>query len=161
LDPGVAFAAADEEPVAATLATLSPAAASWRALARAQLLEMQTFLSGYLLSAQGDRVLLGHGVEGRFPFLDHRLIECAARLPDVAKLRGLRDKRILRALGARLLPPVIAQRGKFPYRAPVVAGLVGPGAVEWAREALLPTAVRQAGLFDAAKVKLLVDKLAR
>ncbi|MBS2031447.1 MAG: asparagine synthase (glutamine-hydrolyzing) [Deltaproteobacteria bacterium] len=161
LEPGVAFAAADEDPASSAELAFPTRALGFRALARAQVLEMQTFLSGYLLSAQGDRVLLGHGVEGRFPFLDHRLMQCAARLPDTAKLRGLRDKRILRRIGRRLLPPVLAQRGKFPYRAPVVSGLVGPNAVDWAREALQPSAIRQAGLFDANKVKLLVDKLAR
>jgi asparagine synthase (glutamine-hydrolysing) len=39
-------------------------------------------MQGYLLRAQGDRVLMGHAVEGRFPYLDHQLIELAARVPD-------------------------------------------------------------------------------
>ena len=49
--------------------------ARWGTVARAQYLEMTTFLAGYLLSSQGDRMLMGHSVEGRFPFLDHRLAE--------------------------------------------------------------------------------------
>ncbi len=59
---------------------------------RAQYLEIITFLTGYLLHSQGDRMLMGNSVEGRFPFLDHRIAEFAARLPDGAKLSGLREK---------------------------------------------------------------------
>src|SRR6185436_20861375 len=53
----------------------------WSALNRAAYLEMTTLLSTYLLSSQGDRMAMAHGVEGRFPFLDHRLFEFSAALP--------------------------------------------------------------------------------
>ena len=48
---------------------------SWDLLSRAQWLESKMFLSGYLLSSQGDRVSMAHSVEGRYPFLDHRVVE--------------------------------------------------------------------------------------
>ena len=44
-------------------------------LQKNQFLEMKTLLSGYLLSSQGDRSSLAHGVEGRYPYLDHRVVE--------------------------------------------------------------------------------------
>ena len=73
-------------------------------LARAQYLEIATFLEGYLLHAQGDRMLMGHSIEGRFPFLDYRVAEFAARLPDSLRLRGLQEKYALRRAVARYLP---------------------------------------------------------
>ena len=47
----------------------------WHPLSQAQYLETAHLLPGYILSAQGDRMSMAHGVEGRFPFLDHRLVE--------------------------------------------------------------------------------------
>src|SRR5207249_244183 len=61
----------------------------WGPLERGQYLESAIFLSQYLLSSQGDRMGMAHSVEGRFPFLDHRLVEFCNRLPSRLKLRGL------------------------------------------------------------------------
>ncbi len=53
----------------------------WTPLAQAQYLESTLFLSNYLLSSQGDRMAMANSIEGRFPFLDHRVVELAARMP--------------------------------------------------------------------------------
>ena len=53
----------------------------WDGFSQAQHLEASMLLPGYILSSQGDRVAMAHGVEGRFPFLDHRVVEFAAGLP--------------------------------------------------------------------------------
>ena len=71
-------AVSEHDHVAALEAGLSPSARSLRPLARAQYLEIRTLLSQYLLSTQGDRMLMANSVEGRFPFLDHRLAEFRA-----------------------------------------------------------------------------------
>ena len=76
-------------------------------LGKAQYLEITTFLEGYLLHSQGDRMLMGHSIEGRFPFLDYRVAELAARLPDRMRLRGLEEKHVLRRAVAPLLPPEV------------------------------------------------------
>ena len=55
--------------------------AQWNSLAQDQHIEVQTLLSGYLLSSQGDRMLMAHSVEGRFPFLDEGVIALANSLP--------------------------------------------------------------------------------
>ncbi len=100
-------------------ASLPAGFSDWHWLARAQYLEITTFMSAYLLSSQGDRVLMGHGVEGRFPFLDHRLIELMNSFPPSFKMRGLQqDKVILRAVARKLLPASVATRLKVPYRTP-------------------------------------------
>ena len=84
------------DPVADLLASLPAEFADWRPLARAQYLELAQLLPGYILSSQGDRVSMAHAVEGRFPFLDHRVVEFAAVLPPRLKLRGLVEKYLLR-----------------------------------------------------------------
>lgn len=148
------------DPVAALLDQIPSRVRSWRPLARAQYLEIQTLLSEYLLTSQGDRMLMANSVEGRFPFLDHRVAEFAARLPDSFKLRGLTEKLILRRLARSRVPPEVWTRTKFPYRAPIAEGLTGPRAPAWARELLTREAVDAVGVFDGAKVERLLAKLA-
>lgn len=155
--PDFAAAVADEDPVATVIATMPDRARRWRPLARAQWLEMHTLLAGNLLGAQGDRMLMGGSVEGRFPFLDHRLIDFAARLPDGLKLRGLAGKWVLQRYAAGKIPPAVLARPKFPYRAPPVCA--GAAAPSWARELLAPEAIRKVGIFDPDKVRRLVAKL--
>ena len=148
------------DPVAALLATVPADFSRWRPLARAQHLEMTTLLSGYLLSAQGDRMLMGNSVEGRFPFLDHRVLDLAARLPDAVKLRVLNEKYVMKRLAASLVPPAVLARRKQPYRAPIAETLTGTEAPAWTREALDPEAVEAVGVFDPCKTRKLIDKLA-
>jgi asparagine synthase (glutamine-hydrolysing) len=148
-----------EDPIASLVRSLPPRVHGWRPLARAQYIEMETLLSGYLLAAQGDRMLMANGVEGRFPFLDHRLIEYAARLPDKLKLRRLCEKYVLREYARRWLPAHVLERPKFPYRAPIAGALVGPSAPGWSAEAFAPESVRELGVFDPEKVLRLVSKL--
>ncbi|MGH7615866.1 MAG: asparagine synthase (glutamine-hydrolyzing), partial [Gemmatimonadaceae bacterium] len=87
---GMRAALAGEDVMADLRASLPPAFARWSPLNRAAYLEMRTLLSPYLLSSQGDRMAMAHGIEGRFPFLDHRVFELAAALPTSSKLLGLK-----------------------------------------------------------------------
>src|SRR5690606_25513880 len=67
---------------------LPDAFSRWHPLHQAQYLETRFLLPGYILSSQGDRMAMAHGIEGRFPFLDYRLVEFAAALPPEMKLKG-------------------------------------------------------------------------
>jgi asparagine synthase (glutamine-hydrolysing) len=127
-------------------------------LGRAQDLEIRTFLQGYLLHSQGDRMLMAHSVEGRFPFLDHRLLEFAARLPDSYRLSGLREKWVLRRAVADLLPEEIGKREKRPYRAPILASFFGRGAPDWPMELLSEESLADSGLLDPVPVRRLLQK---
>jgi asparagine synthase (glutamine-hydrolysing) len=91
---------------------------SWGPVSKAQYLEMTLFLPGYLLSSQGDRMLMGNTVEGRFPFLDHRLCDWLSTIPASVKMESLVEKQLLRKSVADLLPAEITNREKQPYRAP-------------------------------------------
>ena len=86
---------------------------------------MRTLLSGYLLSSQGDRMLMGHSVEGRFPFLDADVVELANSLPSSAKLCGLDEKHVLKQAAVGLVPEEILARTKQPYRSPDALSFVG------------------------------------
>ena len=132
---------------------------SWNVLERAQYLEVTTFLSPYLLSSQGDRVAMAHSVEGRFPFLDYRVVEFCGRLPEKFKLPALRDKYLLRKLGRKLLPDEICNRPKKPYRAPIHRSFFNPRAAAYVRELLSERALREAGLFHPDAVTRLVAKV--
>ncbi len=146
-------------PIEAMLSTVPPEVRGWKPMARAQYLEFHTLLSGYLLSAQGDRMLMSNSVEGRFPFLDHRLIELSATLPQRFKLNGLDEKFILKRLAKGRVPATVLSRTKFPYRAPVAEALVGPSAPGWSQELLSQGAVDAGGVFEGAKVEKLIAKL--
>ncbi|MBK6779529.1 MAG: asparagine synthase (glutamine-hydrolyzing) [Gemmatimonadetes bacterium] len=155
-----AFRAAVEsaDPLVELRATLPAGFTGWSAMNRAAWLELETLLAGYLLAAQGDRMSLAFGVEGRYPFLDHRLFAFAAALPESAKLRGLRDKRLLRAWARTMLPAAAAERPKQPYRSPDAQAFFAPGAPGWIDEALSPEALATVGLFAPAAVAGLVRR---
>jgi asparagine synthase (glutamine-hydrolysing) len=150
--PEVAAEIGDGASLERLRAELPPAFGEWSNLERAAWLEIATLLEPYLLSAQGDRVAMAHGVEGRFPFLDHRVFAHAARLPAERKLAEMRDKVALREVAADLLPPAIAARPKRPYRAPEVAPFFAPDAPDWVEELLSPAALAETGIWDRQRV---------
>ncbi len=150
---------AETMPEHAVAALLPAAFADWRALARDQYIEARTLMSGYLLGAQGDRMSMAHSVEGRYPFLDHRLIEFAGRLPERCKLRGLREKWLLKHAMRGVLPDTILNRTKQPYRAPDSASFfTGDTMASEVSRYLDDDAIAASGLFDRVAVRALVEK---
>ncbi|RWK61766.1 asparagine synthase (glutamine-hydrolyzing) [Mesorhizobium sp.] len=130
----------------------------WHPLHQAQFLETSFLLPGYILSSQGDRMAMAHGIEGRFPFLDPRLVEFAGRLPPEMKLKGLVEKHILRKAAKHLLPSAIRERTKQPYRAPEARSFVGAGELDYVRDALSEASIAAGGLFNAKAVANLHEK---
>ncbi|MBD3306531.1 asparagine synthase (glutamine-hydrolyzing) [candidate division KSB3 bacterium] len=80
--------------------------------------DVMTYLPGDLL-VKVDRMTMAHSLEGRSPFLDHRLMEFAAALPAHFKLRGTRLKFLLKQVGERWLPPEILKRTKQGFGVPI------------------------------------------
>jgi asparagine synthase (glutamine-hydrolysing) len=150
----------DAEHPLGRLAELAPRPdASWSPLARDQYVEAHTLLTGYLLHAQGDRVAMAASIEGRYPFLDHRLIEFAGGLPARWKIRGLKEKYVFRRAVRSWLPADIVWRTKQPYRAADSECFFPEGkALEYVAEALSPANVRAAGYFQAEAVERLTEK---
>jgi asparagine synthase (glutamine-hydrolysing) len=142
-------------------AALPPQMARWHAFNRSEYLEARTLLPSYLLSAQGDRMLMASSVEGRFPFLDHRLIDFARALHPSYKMHVLREKHLLKEAMRERLPPSISARHKQPYRAPDAAAFLGPQAPEYVSDLMGKKAIAGYGYFDPEKVGRLVAKLER
>ncbi len=157
--PALRARAAGVDVSARLLASLPPAFGRWPFLAQDQYLEVRTLLSGYLLSAQGDRMLMAHSVEGRFPFLDVDLVELANALPPDFKLRGLDEKHILKRAAQGLVPDAIIGRAKQPYRAPDALAFTGSDAPDWVAEILDERAVAEGGVFDPMGVERLWRKV--
>ncbi|WP_136660450.1 asparagine synthase (glutamine-hydrolyzing) [Nitratireductor sp. XY-223] len=130
----------------------------WHPLSQSQYLEAAFLLPGYILSSQGDRMSMAHSVEGRYPFLDHRLVEFAARIPPQMKLRALREKHILRKAVEDILPQSISNRPKQPYRAPDSQCFTAAAAPAYVEERLSRTAIEEGGYFDAGAVEKLLAK---
>ncbi|GAP10760.1 asparagine synthase [Bellilinea caldifistulae] len=130
----------------------------WSHLAQAQYLEVVTFMSPYLLSSQGDRPAMAHSVEGRFPFLDYRLVEFCNRLPDGYKLRGLNEKYLLRKFASGFLPPEIWKRKKKPYRAPIKSSFFSNHQPEYLADLVSEENLQKSDLFNKLAVKKLFLK---
>ena len=130
----------------------------WPHFSQAEFLEAKYLLPGYILSAQGDRMAMAHSVEGRYPFLDYRVVEFAAKLPERLKMKVLNQKYLLRKAFAGMIPASITRRPKQPYRAPDGKSFFGLTAPEYAHEVLSPHAVAQQGIFDSGAVNTLANK---
>jgi asparagine synthase (glutamine-hydrolysing) len=156
--PEIADAVASVDPLARLRGSLPAAFDGWAPLERAAHLELTTLLGDHLLAAQGDRVAMAHGVEGRYPFLDHRVHAYAAALPAERKLDGEHDKVALREVAERLLPASIAARRKQPYKAPDIAPFFAETPPAWVDEALDPDALRAVGIFAPDRVAGLVRR---
>jgi len=130
----------------------------WSALNQAAYLEMTTRLSPYVLGTCGDRMTMAHGVEGRYPFLDHRLFEFAAALPTGSRLRGLRDKEVLRRWASRILPEQ-ANGDRTPrYRAPDAHSVFLSSSSSLIVNHLGSEAIRRVGIFAEAPVNDFVQR---
>jgi asparagine synthase (glutamine-hydrolysing) len=150
---------AGSESFAAIERTLPTRIREWAPLNRDQYIEAHTLMSGYLLSSQGDRMAMASSIEGRFPYLDHRVIEFANRLPPRLKMRGLNEKYILKEAMRELLPASIYRRSKQPYRAPDSQSFFEDGRpVDYVAELFAERRVRELGFLDAAAVGKLYEK---
>jgi asparagine synthase (glutamine-hydrolysing) len=98
-----------------------------------------------------DRASMAHGLEVRSPFLDHRLVEFCAGLPNGLKLRRFTGKHVLRRFASGLVPQSVLRRRKAGFNAPVSHWLAGP----WkslASQAFSPDKLEAAGVLDSNAV---------
>ena len=148
----------DYDPVEELSGLLPGQFSRWSSLAKAQWLEINIFMSEYLLSSQGDRMAMANSVEGRYPFLDHRIIEFAAQLPPDLKLHGLTEKFILKKMMKGRLPDTIVNRPKQAYRAPITSTFV-KNKPEYFHNILSEEHIREAGIFNPENIARLLKKL--
>ena len=118
-------------------------------------LDLRTYMGDDIL-VKVDRASMAVSLEVRVPFLDHRLVELATRMPLKFKLQGRQGKAILKSAMKSRLPSAVTSRGKKGFGMPVAHWLRGP----W-RGLLLDTlsqgAAGRSGLFDQRVVDALID----
>lgn len=140
-------------------ATLPGEIGNWHAFNRGQYIESKTLMAGYLLSSQGDRMLMQNSIEGRFPYLDHRVIEFANALHPSFKMKVLREKYLLKEAMKQRIPKAILDRHKQPYRAPDANCFRNTDKAAFVDELLTHESIRRAGIFDPLKVSMLYKKV--
>jgi len=160
LQPGLRQLLASTRPDQDLIARMPAGHKQWDTVSRAQWLEFTTLLPGYILSAQGDRMLMGNSVEGRFPFLDRAVMDLANSFPACHKLLALDEKHILKREFADLVPESILRRPKQPYRAPDASNFFKGPVPEWLPDLVSKRALQEAGIFDANAVTSLFVKCA-
>jgi asparagine synthase (glutamine-hydrolysing) len=101
---------------------------------------------------------LAHGVEGRYPFLDHRVFEFVSALPTGSRLRGLHGKEVLHRWASRILPRQLAADARQGRRPPEAQSFFLPTSPSWIGDHLTPEALRRVGIFSPAAVGGLVRR---
>jgi len=124
----------------------------WHPFNRSLYVGLRTHLPGLLLSHGSDRIAMHSSVETRYPFLDEDVVDYLAKLHPRWKLRGFREKYLLRLVAERWLPPEAAWRTKKMFQAPfdVLCAEPVPSSVE---QLLSEEALKRTGYFDAAAVR--------
>lgn len=149
----------DYNPIAEVEEKLESKLSGYDYLTKAQWLEIHLFMSGYLLSSQGDRMGMANSIEGRYPFLDHRVIEfCMALHPDL-KLYGLNEKYLLKKMMKDRLPDAILNRSKQAYRAPIRSLFASETLPEYLKTMLSEQRLTEFGVFNVEHVKTLLSKI--
>jgi asparagine synthase (glutamine-hydrolysing) len=97
--------------------------------------DLHTYLPGDLL-VKADRMTMAASIEGRSPFLDHKMVEWSARVPDQFKIRGRSGKYLLKKAFANELPESIKGRGKQGFGIPLGAWFREP-LYDWAKQLLV------------------------
>jgi len=123
----------------------------WHPLNRSLYWGARIHLPGHLLSLKGDRVAMNSSVETRYPFLDEDVYDFLANLHPRWKLKGFRDKYLLRKLGERWLPYEIAWRPKYMFRAPRDSFFLG-NMPKFVRQLVSEESLRKTGYFDPEAV---------
>lgn len=116
----------------------------------------RTMLPNYLLTFLGDRMEMAHSIEGRVPFLDHHVAEFAAGVPVHHKIRGMREKHLLREATKDVILPEIYQRQKHPFLSPPARD-EHDAMTELCRDILASSAVDDQPFFEPQRVRGLMD----
>jgi len=119
----------------------------------------KTALPNFILSVLGDRMEMAHSVEGRVPFLDHRVVETVRDFPVRAKIRGTVEKHVLREATRPVITETVYRRQKHPFLAPPAAAALGGPLDELVQATLRGPALRNTPFYDARRVTALLDAL--
>lgn len=119
----------------------------------------KTHLPNYLLSVLGDRMEMAHSVEGRLPFLDHRVVELVRGIPISQKIHGTTEKYVLREAMRSVLTDTVYRRPKHPFLAPPALFNPKGRLNQLIQDTLRGSQLRALPFYDPAKVVALLDKV--
>jgi len=99
-----------------------------------------------------DRAAMGVSLETRVPFLDHKIVELAWRIPPSLKIRGTEGKFILRNILYKYVPKILIERPKAGFSIPLGEWLKGP-LRDWANILLDKSRIEEEGYLDSQHVE--------
>jgi asparagine synthase (glutamine-hydrolysing) len=118
--------------------------------------DMKTYLEELLMKQ--DKMSMATSIESRVPFLDHRLVEMAAALPEKLKINGRELKYIFKRISRTLLPPQIIHRPKMGFPLPMGTWMKEPFFNGFIKDILLDSRTRDRGLFSRKQIRVIIDE---
>ena len=119
----------------------------------------KTVLPGYILNMLGDRMEMAHSVEGRVPFLDHKVVEVIRSQPVTQKIRGTTEKYVLREAVRDLITDTVYRRQKHPFLSPPATLNPRQKFSTYVQDTLRGPVLRSIPFFDQGRVIALLDGL--
>jgi asparagine synthase (glutamine-hydrolysing) len=119
----------------------------------------KTVMAGYILTMLGDRMEMGHSIEGRVPFLDHKVVELVASQPVNQKIRGMTEKYVLREAVKDVITDTVYRRQKHPFLSPPATLNPDDTFQTFVQDTLRGETLRSMPFFDQKTVVSLLDKL--
>lgn len=119
----------------------------------------KTILPNYLLRMLGDGVEMAHSIEGRLPFLDHKVVELVRNMPVALKIRGLTEKYVLREAAKPFITDTIYNRQKHPFLAPPSSVQPNEALQQLVQDTLRSSLMSSVPFYNHAVVIHLLDQL--
>ncbi|HKF47002.1 MAG TPA: asparagine synthase (glutamine-hydrolyzing) [Terracidiphilus sp.] len=119
----------------------------------------KTVMAGYILTMLGDRMEMGHSIEGRVPFLDHKVVELLASQPVNMKVRGMTEKFVLREAVKDVITDTVYRRQKHPFLSPPATQHPDGTFQVFVQDTLRGATLRDMPFFDQKRVVELLDRL--
>jgi asparagine synthase (glutamine-hydrolysing) len=116
-------------------------------------------MAGYILTMLGDRMEMAHSIEGRVPFLDHKLVELIASQPVNMKIRGMTEKFVLREAVKDVVTDTVYRRQKHPFLSPPATVHPESTFQTFVQDILRGETLRSMPFFDQKQVVSLLDRL--
>lgn len=119
----------------------------------------KTALANYILRTLGDGMEMAQSIEGRLPFLDHKLFDAVRRLPMGMKIKGMVEKHILRQAVRPHVTETVFKRQKHPFMAPPVSVFNNKNLMTYLQDHIASAGFKSVPFFDTAKAQKLLGDL--
>jgi asparagine synthase (glutamine-hydrolysing) len=118
----------------------------------------KTVLPNFILNYLADRMEMAHSIEGRVPFLDHHVAAAAARVPVSLKVKGIREKHVLREAAKDVLIAEVYDRQKHPFTTPPTRNPNDP-MLAFYRDTFASQAAQEQPIYDMTRARATLEQL--